>query len=181
MGVAGWRFANMKRTLAEGRCWRTGRVAVHLPGGGRYRLADHDRDHVLQGLAEVGDHRDSDSPARPQSEPFRRTAIVVEDDAIQRNMVALLLEERNFTVILCDDAETAFLALYSRHPSVLITDINLIGKMNGLELARLARMNDPMLRVVVISGQHPAAALPDGVTFLSKPVCPAALIREATR
>lgn len=179
MGVSGWRFANMKRTLPGG--WRAGRVAVHLPGGGRYRLANHDRNHVLQGLAAVSGHRDSDSSARPQSEPFRRTAIVVEDDAIQRNLIALLLEESDFNVIQRDDAETAFLALYAHHPSLLITDVNLVGKMNGLELARLARMNDPMLRVVVISGQHPAAALPDGVTFLSKPVCPAALIRALTR
>jgi len=127
----------------------------------------------------VSDHRDLS--ARPRGDSFRRTAIVVEDDAIQRNMIALLLEERKFTVILCEDAETASLALYARYPSVLITDINLIGKMNGLELAHLARINDPLLRIVVISGQHPAAALPEGVAFLSKPVCPAALIREATR
>jgi hypothetical protein len=32
---------------------RTGRVAVHLPGGGRDRLADHDRNHALHGLAAV--------------------------------------------------------------------------------------------------------------------------------
>jgi DNA-binding NtrC family response regulator len=67
----------------------------------------------------------------------------------------------------------------ARHPSLLVTDINLTGKMKGLELAHLARMNDPMVRVVVISGQRPASALPDGVTFLSKPVYPVALIREA--
>lgn len=132
MGVAGWRLANMKRTLPVGRCWRTGRVAVHLPGSGRYRLADHDRDHVLQELAAVSGHRDSDPSARPRSEPFCRTVIVVEDDAIQRDMIALLLEESNFTVIQCEDAETASSALHAHHPSVLITDINLIGKMNGL-------------------------------------------------
>jgi YesN/AraC family two-component response regulator len=45
---------------------------------------------------------------------------------------------------------------------VLVTDINLTGKMNGLELAHLARMDDPKVRVVVISGHRPATALPDG-------------------
>ena len=115
-----------------------------------------------------------------QSKAFRRTALVVEDDPIQRDMIALLLEESDFTVIKCEDAETASLALKARHPSLLVTDIKLTGKMNGLELAHLARMNDPMVRVVVISGQHPAAVLPEGVTFLSKPVYPVALIREAT-
>ena len=115
-----------------------------------------------------------------QTKPFRRTALVVEDDPIQRDMIGLLLEESDFTVIKCEDAETASLALKARHPSLLITDINLIGKMNGIELAHLARMDDPMVRVVVISGHRPATALPDGVTFLSKPVYPVALLREAT-
>ena len=115
-----------------------------------------------------------------KSKPFRRAALVVEDDPIQRDMIALLSEESDFTVIQCDDAETASLALKARHPSLLVTDIKLTGKMNGVELAHLARMNDPMVRVVVISGNRPATALPDGVTFLSKPVYPVALIREAT-
>jgi two-component system, cell cycle response regulator CpdR len=114
------------------------------------------------------------------SKPFRRTAIVVEDDAIQREMIALLLEQSDFSVIQCEDAETASLALKTCHPFLLVTDVSLTGKMNGIELAHLARMNDPMLRVVVISGQQPAAVLPDGVTFLSKPVYPVVLIREAT-
>ena len=115
-----------------------------------------------------------------QSKPFCRAALVVEDDPIQRNMISLLLEESDFTVIQCEDAETASLALKARHPSLLVTDIKLSGKMNGLELAYLARMNDPMVRVVVISGHRPETALPDGVTFLSKPVYPVALIREVT-
>ena len=115
-----------------------------------------------------------------QSKPFRRTAVVVEDDPIQRDMIAFVLEESDFTVIQCDDAETASLALKARHPSLLVADINLTGKMNGLELAHLARINNPKVRIVVISGHPPASALPDGVTFLSKPVYPVALIREAT-
>jgi DNA-binding NtrC family response regulator len=85
-----------------------------------------------------------------RSTPLRRTAIVVEDDTIQRDMIALLLEESDFQVIQCEDAETASLALKARHPSLLITDIKLTGKMNGIELAHFARMMDPALRVVVI-------------------------------
>ena len=101
-----------------------------------------------------------------QSKPFHRTAIVVEDDALQRDMIALLLEESDFNVIQCEDAETASLALKARHPCLLITDVKLAGKMNGIELAQLAR-------------QQAASVLPDGVTFLSKPVHPTTLIREA--
>jgi hypothetical protein len=53
MGVAGWRFSRLKRTLIGGHCRCAGRVAVYLPRGGRSRLADHDWDHALQGLAAV--------------------------------------------------------------------------------------------------------------------------------
>ena len=98
-----------------------------------------------------------------QSKPFRETAVVVEDDEIQRDMIALLLEESDFDVIQCEDAETASLAIKMRHPSFLITDISLSGKMDGVELAMLAHRQYPNMRVIVISGQAPASALPDGV------------------
>jgi DNA-binding NtrC family response regulator len=115
-----------------------------------------------------------------QSKPLSRVAVVVEDDDIQRDMIALLLEQNNFQVIQCEDAETAALALKKRHPVLLVTDVSLAGRMSGIELARLARATNPALRVVVISGQAPMAALPAGVTFLPKPVYPSTLVREAT-
>jgi CheY-like chemotaxis protein len=105
---------------------------------------------------------------------------VVEDDEIQRVMIALLLEGSDFDVIQCEDAETASLAIKARHPSLLITDLNLIGRMDGIELAHLARRHDPDMRVVAISGNPPPSALPDGGKFLSKPLYPTTLLREAT-
>jgi DNA-binding NtrC family response regulator len=116
-----------------------------------------------------------------QSKPFRPTAVVVEDDEIQRDMIAMLLEESDFDVIQCEDAETASLAIKMRHPSFLITDISLSGKMDGVQLAHFARQQAPGMRVVVISGQAPASALPEGVRFMSKPFYPINLLREAAR
>jgi len=52
--------------------------------------------------------------------------------------------------------------------------------MDGIELAHLARRHDPDMRVVAISGNPPPSALPDGVKFLSKPLYPTTLLREAT-
>jgi DNA-binding NtrC family response regulator len=116
-----------------------------------------------------------------QSKPLRPTAVVVEDDEIQRDMIALLLEESDFEVIQCEDAETASLAIKMRHPSFLITDISLSGKMDGVQLAHFARQQAPGMRVVVISGKAPASELPAGVRFLSKPFYPINLLREAAR
>lgn len=110
--------------------------------------------------------------------PIRQTAIVVEDDTIQRDMIALLLEEGHFDVIQCEDAETAALAVKMRHPALVVTDVKLTGKMSGIELARLALDCDPGVRVMVISGLPLVGALPDGVKFFPKPVYPPALLRE---
>ena len=103
-----------------------------------------------------------------QSKPFRRTAIVVEDDEIQREILALLLQESDFEVIQCEDDETASLAIKFRHPSLLITDVNLTGRMNGIELASLVRQVSPDTRVIVVSSNPPASALPEWCKILIK-------------
>ncbi|MCP3381319.1 response regulator [Bradyrhizobium sp. CCGUVB4N] len=116
-----------------------------------------------------------------QSKPLRPTAIVVEDDDIQREMLALLLEERNFEVLQCEDAETAALALKAKHPTLMVTDINLVGKMDGVDLAHFAQQHDADMRIIVISGRPLPRPLPPGAKFFTKPVYPTALLAEAAR
>ena len=113
-----------------------------------------------------------------QSKPFRPIALVVEDDPIQREMIALLLEETDYDVIQCEDAETAELALKNRHPALLVTDVTLVGAMTGIDLVESAKRVNPSLRVIVMSGKPPARELPDDVTFFAKPFYPIELIRE---
>ena len=76
-----------------------------------------------------------------QSKPFRATALVVEDDPMQREMICLLLEESDVDVIECESAEAAELVLEQAGGSLvlLMTDVNLAGHMNGVELAHVAR------------------------------------------
>ncbi|SFI01748.1 response regulator [Bradyrhizobium sp. Gha] len=114
-----------------------------------------------------------------QSKPIRPTAIVVEDDDIQREMLAMLLEDNNFEVLQCEDAETAALAVKARHPSLIVTDISLVGKMNGVDLAHFAQRQDADVRIIVISGRPLPRPLPPGAKFLAKPVYPTALLAEA--
>ncbi|WP_426412562.1 response regulator [Bradyrhizobium ganzhouense] len=116
-----------------------------------------------------------------QPKPLRPTAIVVEDDDIQREMLALLLQERNFEVLQCEDAETAALALKARHPALIVTDISLVGKMDGVDLAYFAQQQDANVRIIVISGRPLPRPLPPGATFFTKPVYPTALLAEAAR
>src|ERR1044072_9865668 len=89
------------------------------------------------------------------SKSLRATALIVEDDAMQREMISMLLEESEYEVILCETAEEALLVLdrKGRKLSFLMTDVNLAGRMRGAELAALARSRHPALDVVVTSGQ----------------------------
>ena len=117
-----------------------------------------------------------------QSMPFRAKALVVEDDQIQREMIGLLLEESDFDVI-CDSAEAAeeVLQRVADSLALLLTDVNLAGRMDGVELAYVARKYNPELGVIVTSGKPLGRELPEGAKFWAKPWAPLDIIREAER
>jgi CheY-like chemotaxis protein len=118
-----------------------------------------------------------------QSKPFRATALIVEDDPMQRDMICLLLEESELDVIECESAEAAELVLERVGDSLalMMTDVQLAGDMNGVELAHIARKHHPDMGVIVTSGSPLRQELPDGVQFWSKPWAPLDVIREAER
>ena len=116
-----------------------------------------------------------------QSKPLRPTALIVEDDAMQREMLAVLLEECEFDVIQCESAEAAerVLEKTARCLAFMMTDVQLAGRMNGVELAHVAKHHNPTLDVVVTSGKPLREALPEGAKFWSKPWAPLDVLREA--
>jgi DNA-binding NtrC family response regulator len=118
-----------------------------------------------------------------QSKPFRATALVVEDDAMQREMICLLLEESDMDVIECESAEAAELVLEEAGASLvlLMTDVQLAGHMTGVELAHVAKKFNPDMDVIVTSGIPLRQALPDGAKFWTKPWAPLDVIREAEK
>jgi len=118
-----------------------------------------------------------------QSKPFRPTALVVEDDPMQREMICLLLEESDLDVVECASAEAAALVLEQAGAEVamMMTDVNLAGHMDGVELAHIARKYNPDIDVIVTSGKPLRQQLPDGAKFWSKPWAALDVIREAER
>jgi two-component system, cell cycle response regulator CpdR len=116
-----------------------------------------------------------------QSKPFRATALVVEDDPMQREMIALLLEESHFDVIECESAEAAEAVLrrMGRELALVMTDVSLAGAMDGVSLAHIARRYNPKLDVIVTSGSPLPRPLPKGVQYWSKPWAPLDVIRLA--
>jgi DNA-binding NtrC family response regulator len=110
------------------------------------------------------------------------TALVVEDDRDQRELVSLLLEECDMAVIQCETAESAEAVLerVGENLSMIFTDGRLAGAMSGAELAELAKHRFPDLVVIVTSGSE-APALPAGAMFMQKPWRALDILREAER
>jgi DNA-binding NtrC family response regulator len=97
-------------------------------------------------------------------------ALVVEDDPLQREVLSDALKRENLDVIQCDSAEAAELvvARFGVELCVMVTDVELAGPGDGVELATFARQCCPDLRIIVVSGTDPAA-LPSDIRFFAKP------------
>ena len=102
---------------------------------------------------------------------------------MQRELVVVLLEESEMGVIQCDSAEGALRVLEQTDGcvSMLFTDVNLAGKIDGVELAHFAKQRYPNIHVIVTSGHAPPKSLPEGATFIPKPWRPLDVLREAER
>lgn len=98
------------------------------------------------------------------------TALVVEDDPLQRETLAELLKDQGLEVVECSTAEAAELVVATTGPELkaLVTDVSLAGETSGLELAEYAKRKFPQLNVVMVSGKGPAY-IPQDTTFLLKP------------
>ncbi len=118
-----------------------------------------------------------------QPTPFKPIALVVEDDAMQRELVAMLLEESEMGVIQCDNAEDALEVINKLGSSLalLYTDVNLAGIIDGVELAHLTHSQYPDIHVLVASGYGLKSELPDNALFMPKPWLALDLLREAER
>ena len=118
-----------------------------------------------------------------QSSPFKPIALVVEDDALQRELAVVLLEECEMGVIECESAEGALRVLEKMGEcvSMIFTDVNLAGKIDGVELAHFATQCYPDIHVIVTSGLTLTKSLPDGAIFMPKPWLPLDVLREAQR
>ena len=117
-----------------------------------------------------------------QANPFKLIALVVEDEE-RELMVALLEEESRMGVIQCQSAEEALRVLEKMggYVAMIFADVNLAGKIDGVELAHFTTHCYPNIHVVVTSGLALTKSLPKGATFMPKPWLPLDVLREAER
>ena len=120
-----------------------------------------------------------------QALPERSIALVVETDQERRALVATLLEESDLRVIECDSAEAALAVVDMKadHMAMVVTDVELAGRLNGIELAQNLEAHHPELPVFMISAEPSKRVdeLPDNVVRLGRPWHPLDVLIVAER
>lgn len=107
--------------------------------------------------------------------------MVVEDDPLIQGMIEEALNEAGFKAAIVASGEEALTLLKNKEITyrALVTDINLSGKIDGWEIARVARKSDTMFPIVYMSGAAAEEWASMGVpnsTMLAKPFAPAQLV-----
>ena len=106
------------------------------------------------------------------TEQKRPVVLIVEDDFLLRMDAADMIKAAGFEVIEAGNADQAIEVLEARPDiTVVFTDIQMPGSMDGLKLARFVRDRWPPIKIVATSGLVAVGDgdLPDGGIFLPKP------------
>ena len=101
--------------------------------------------------------------------------LIVEDEVLLRMDAADVIGSAGFEVVEAASADDAIVILGARRDiTVVFTDVQIPGSMNGLNLARAVRGRWPPIKIVATSGLVDVGEkdLPDGGRFLPKPYLP---------
>lgn len=112
--------------------------------------------------------------------------LLVEDEWLLRMDAVEMIRSAGFEVVEAENADDAIEILEVRRDiTVVFTDIQMPGSMDGLKLARAVRGRWPPIKIVATSGLVDVGEkdLPDGGRFLAKPYSSeqlADMLRELT-
>lgn len=102
----------------------------------------------------------------------KRVVLIVEDEALIRMHAADMIRDLGFEVIEAADADQAISLLEATSViSVVFTDIQMPGSMDGLRLVAMVRRRWPPVALLVTSGQFRPQDrdLPENAHFIAKP------------
>src|ERR1700728_512791 len=107
--------------------------------------------------------------------------LVVEDEMVLRMRAVDIVEDAGFTPVEAVNADEALSILESRSDiSLLFTDIQMPGSMDGLKLAHAVHDRWPAIKIILVSGQvKPSdAERPADSRFFGKPLGVGQMISE---
>lgn len=112
--------------------------------------------------------------------------LIVEDDQDIQIIVEEALTDGGFGSVIAISGEEAVARLRSDEVKylALVTDINLPGRLDGWEIARVAREIDPAFPIVYMTGaaadDWPSKGVPNSI-LLNKPFAPAQLVTAVSQ
>ncbi|MBK8160441.1 MAG: response regulator [Rhodospirillaceae bacterium] len=118
----------------------------------------------------------------------RQTALVIEDDALMRDLVGEILRRAGYQVLEAIDGLDGMAQLTALTPELVVTDV-FMPDCDGIEVLRETKRRNPVTRVVVISGGSPLIPRMDFLevasklgadAVLAKPFTPAELLSAVT-
>ena len=107
--------------------------------------------------------------------------LVVEDEMMLRMRVVDMVEDAGYVPVEAVDADEAMAILLSRSDIALVlTDVQMPGSMNGLELAHVVHERWPPIRIILASGQLKLSVsdIPQDSRFFGKPLQSDEIIAE---
>jgi two-component system, response regulator PdtaR len=102
--------------------------------------------------------------------PSSKTVLVVEDEPLVRIFACEILTDAGYLVVEASTADEA-LQLLDAGIAAVVTDIEMPGSIDGLQLARRIETQWPTIGVVIVSGRRlpNPDELPHRALFLAKP------------
>ena len=120
-----------------------------------------------------------------QPPPPPGKVVIVEDDGLVRDLAVCELEDSGFTVVEFDTADAAlpYLEQHGQETCIVVTDVQMPGRINGLQLANIVSHLLPNVPMLVTSGGPlvDPRRLPPCATFLRKPWFPAEIVERVRR
>jgi CheY-like chemotaxis protein len=106
------------------------------------------------------------------------TILLVEDEGLIRMATAAMLEDEGYRVLEGTDADDALATLGAiANIDIVITDVQMPGKIDGLELVRIISHDYPHIQTLVTSGRASLNEARDcgAKKFLTKPYTASAI------
>lgn len=105
-------------------------------------------------------------------QPNRQAVLVVEDEPLLRMMAMDVVEDAGFEPVEARDADEAIKILEARTDiTIVFTDVDMPGSMNGLQLAAAIRDRWPPIEIIITSGHFRLndSSIPARTVFFPKP------------
>jgi two-component sensor histidine kinase/ActR/RegA family two-component response regulator len=111
----------------------------------------------------------------------KTNVLVVEDEMVLRMRAVDIVEDAGFTAVEATNADQAISVLEARSDiSLLFSDIQMPGSMDGLKLAHAVHERWPQIKIILVSGQITPSSdeKPENSRFFGKPIDSKEMIAE---